>query len=47
MISEIEEALKEVRVAVTLSEETDTLTVLYKVEERLKNWLVRYADDGK
>jgi hypothetical protein len=47
MISEIEEALKEVRVAITLCEDSGTLNMLYKVEERLQNWLYMYVDDGK
>ena len=47
MIEEIQKALKDVRTALTLSEDDDVLRMLQRVEERLQNWLYSYMDDGK
>jgi hypothetical protein len=47
MIREIEKTLEDVKIAITFCDEVDTIKMLLKVEERLKDWLIRYSDDGK
>jgi hypothetical protein len=48
MITEIEEALKEVREAMLgLPPDSLSLGKLHKVKRRLQDWLLRYTDDGK
>jgi hypothetical protein len=47
MIGEIETALKEIQIAIAMCKDDDTLGVLKQIEQRLKNWLYTYVDDGK
>jgi hypothetical protein len=47
MIREIEQTLQQVRSAIVICEEIDTLNILYIIENMLKNIIHTYTDDGK
>ena len=47
MINELKDILEDLNTAITLCEETDTLMLLNKSQERLKRLIEFYDDDGK